>query len=71
MLGLGFEVSKPVRIESEADSDSSDSPIALMEATKRVGAPSVRYTKARDTYDGIADYYDDFVGGAEYRVPPG
>ena len=67
MLGLGFEVSKPVRIESEADSDSSDSPIALMEATKRVGAPSVRYTKARDTYDGIADYYDDFVGGAEYR----
>lgn len=24
---------------------------------------------ARDTYDEIADYYDDFVGGAEYRVP--
>ena len=24
---------------------------------------------ARDTYDEIADHYDDFVGGAEYRVP--
>ena len=24
---------------------------------------------AQDTYDEIADYYDDFVGGAEYRVP--
>ena len=33
------------------------------------GSHSVVYVEARDTYDGIADRYDDFVGGAEYRVP--
>ena len=40
-----------------------------MNVTKKATTPSVRYVKARDTYDDIADYYDDFVAGAEYRVP--
>ena len=28
-----------------------------------------RVHERADTYDEIADYYDDFVGGSEYRVP--
>ena len=69
MFGLGFEVSKPVRIEPEGIPASRDRPIVLMEATKRNTAPPVKYMQARDTYDELADHYDDFVGGAEYRVP--
>ena len=40
-----------------------------MKAAGRESTPSVEYMNARDTYDEIADHYDDFVGGAEYRVP--
>ena len=40
-----------------------------MGATKGSSAPSVKYLKARDTYDEIADTYDDFVGRSEYRMP--
>ena len=56
-------------VSARRRSVSGDNASVLMKAVKRAPTPSVQYMNARDTYDEIADYYDDFVGGAEYRVP--
>ena len=69
MRGLGFDVAEPVRLDSGRDPNAKGRSLALMEATKASATPSVEYTQARETYDEIAESYDEFVGGAEYRVP--